>query len=205
MEEKILHQTVVHKFFGEGEIVAFEESSNSRYLTVSFSQKTSKFPFPACFENFLTMKNPELQKEMEKLIAPVEEPKPTKNATAKQIEWLQSVPKMTKDLAVSLFRKSGYDIKNVTYATKNETQNFYWSNPKFTLLDKDWFIILNDNLERKMHLFHIPAYSIHKSELKERSDYPFLAYIEIEYHNPEFRDLMSGFRFDTYYVTTMKY
>ena len=93
----------------------------------------------------------------------------------------------------------------VTFASKNETIDTYWANPRFTLLDKDWTLILNDwNLE-ELHVFRIPAHTIEKTRLKPRKDHPEKIHLEIQYGDPDFTDKRSGVRFGPYLVTSVKY
>lgn len=50
----LLKEKVSHKSLGEGTVVAVDDE----VITVQFASKTSKFPFPAAFEKFLTARNP---------------------------------------------------------------------------------------------------------------------------------------------------
>lgn len=60
----LLHEEVTHKVFGEGEIVAQDEST----ITINFNQDTKKFVFPDAFGKFITLKNRETAKTLKELI-----------------------------------------------------------------------------------------------------------------------------------------
>lgn len=67
----LVNQTVVHKAFGEGTIVAYD----GNYITVKFSAKESKFVAPDIFTTFLKCKDAKLQAELEVAFAAKEEAK----------------------------------------------------------------------------------------------------------------------------------
>ena len=62
----LINLAVVHKIFGSGMIRGADE----KYIEVEFAQKNkvSKFAYPLCFQQFLTLENVELQEEMQKII-----------------------------------------------------------------------------------------------------------------------------------------
>ena len=70
----LVNQTVVHKAFGEGTIVAYD----GNYITVKFSAKESKFVAPDVFTTFLKCKDAKLQAELEAAFAAKEEAKTQK-------------------------------------------------------------------------------------------------------------------------------
>lgn len=111
-----------------------------------------------------------------------------------------------KNEAISLFRNHGYQIsKNVTFASRNKSGYRYWANPKFTNLNQEWWLILNDNINCKLCLFQIPANTIQKSQLLARHDIPNAIDLQIEYKNPAFKDSRSGYSFAPFYVTEIDY
>lgn len=70
----LVNQTVVHKAFGEGTIVAYD----GNYITVKFSEKESKFVSPDVFTTFLKCKDTKLQAELELAFVAKEEAKAQK-------------------------------------------------------------------------------------------------------------------------------
>ena len=70
----LVNQTVVHKTFGEGVVVAYD----GNYITVKFSAKETKFVFPDIFTTFLKCKDANLQAELEAAFAAKEEAKAQK-------------------------------------------------------------------------------------------------------------------------------
>lgn len=66
---KLVNQTVVHKLFGEGTVVAH----SGDYLTVRFSKEEKKFITPDIFTTFLKCKDEKLQVELEAAFAEKQE------------------------------------------------------------------------------------------------------------------------------------
>ena len=74
--------------------------------------------------------------------------------------------------------------RNTTYAVKSDGKNECWANPQTSILDQDWDIILNNNLDMELVLLHIPAGALslkngNKAGLVARKDKPEL--IDIKY------------------------
>ena len=114
---------------------------------------------------------------------------------------------MTKSKAVALFKQRGVNFygSKITFASKNNPYSFYWANPKFELLNKNWYFILNDYIKNELHLFHIPANAISEDLLIPRSDKPDLIDIQIYYGDPTFTDSRSKFSFRKFHVDTISY
>ena len=114
--------------------------------------------------------------------------------------------KLTKNGAIRLLKSKGYDVyNNVTFASKNKTAYHYWANPSFELLKHNWSFILNDNINRTLYLFNIPARSISKSQLMPRADRPELIDIQIRYEDNTFPDNVSDFKFSGFLVHEVDY
>lgn len=64
--EKLIDLTVIHKIFGEGVI----RNADGKYIEVEFVQKNkvSKFAYPMCFQEFLTLENTKLHEKMQKVL-----------------------------------------------------------------------------------------------------------------------------------------
>lgn len=114
--------------------------------------------------------------------------------------------KMTKNKAINLFKMEGCKFNgNITFATKNKSAYNYWANPSFDVLDKDWFLILNDNIRRELYLFLIPKNSIKNSELVCRGDKKHLIDLQIMYEDNTFTDTRSKISLVKYLIKNLKY
>ena len=134
------------------------------------------------------------QQEIPQNIAPIQEP------------IIAADNRITKNRAISLFVSKGYRVsRNVTFASKNRSAYNYWANPSFMALREDWFLILNDWINKELHLFRVPAYSIKANELLCRIDQQDKIDLQISYNDPTFTDNRSKISFRKYYVTTIKY
>lgn len=114
--------------------------------------------------------------------------------------------RMTKSLAIRLFRENGYAIgNNVTFASKNKMAYNYWANPDFSVLQTEWELILNDWKERIIYLFRVPAYSIESNELVCRNDKKSAIDLQIAYGDVSFTDNRSKLSFKPYLINSLKY
>lgn len=115
---------------------------------------------------------------------------------------------ITKSRAISLFRgqvAETLNSQNVTFASKNKSSYNYWANPSDNLLYNDWFLILNDWINRELYLFKIPASSITPSELTHRADRSEVIDLQIAYNDSTFTDERSNLRFLKYSVKKISY
>lgn len=53
-------------------------------------------------------------------------------------------------------------------ASLNKNNRFYWANPRVDCITKNWCLVLNNALERKLYVFKIPANSISKEQIVTR-------------------------------------
>ena len=114
--------------------------------------------------------------------------------------------RLTKTLAVRLFKEKNFFIgKNVTFASKNRAANNYWANPDFSVLNEDWYLILNDWIKRKAYLFVIPANTINPNQLVCRSDKRSAVDLQIAYNDPSYTDNRSDFCFKKYLIDSIQY
>lgn len=66
--------------------------------------------------------------------------------------------KRAKKEVIQFLNDNGVVIsKYVTYAMRQEKRPEYWANPKTDLLDKEWDIIFNDQIDGSVHVLHVPA------------------------------------------------
>lgn len=116
------------------------------------------------------------------------------------------IKKMDKRNAIELFYNQGNVIhRNCTFASKNRTTDCYWANPNFRLLQGNWSLILNDDINNVLYLFNIPANSISSGRLVARSDLHHLIDLQINYRDPSFTDRRSDFSFSKFLVAEIKY
>lgn len=74
--------------------------------------------------------------------------------------------KRAKSDAISYLKTKGVELsKDVTYAMRQENLDAYWANPQTKLLDTEWWIILNNNVDKELILLLVP-----KGTLKLRGD-----------------------------------
>lgn len=113
--------------------------------------------------------------------------------------------KMTKNRAIALFKNEGIVFNNnVTFASKNKSSYNYWANPSFDVLDSDWFLILNDWVNREIHLFEIPAKTFRHDCLVSRADKNKID-LQIMHDDSLFTDARSKISFAKYLKITISY
>ena len=111
-----------------------------------------------------------------------------------------------KAQAISRFEAQGFRFsKNVTFASKNRGAENYWANPYFFALNSDWYLILNDWKKRELHLFVVPAGTLHEDELVARFDQKEKIDLQIAYGEKFFTDSRSRVQFVGYLKKTIAY
>lgn len=123
-----------------------------------------------------------------------------------QPSYVQPRKDMTKNKAVRLFNQAGYNFcSNVTFSSKNETQDIYWANPQKQFLENNWDLILNDWINNTLYLFRIPAKKINPNQIITRSDQPDKIDLQIQYNDSAFTDSRSGISFLPFLVNNFNY
>ena len=75
-----------------------------------------------------------------------------KDTPAEQIEIRE------KKEALAFLAENAISVgKNTNYAKRQENRNEFWLNPKTYALEKDWDIVLNNQYENEIIVFHVPA------------------------------------------------
>ena len=96
-------------------------------------------------------------------------------------------------------------LAKINKDSKKENKR-YWANPSIEFLKYDWVVILNDNINRKLYIFRIPANSIHDNEIRTRVHQgKTLLDIEIVNKDNEFVCLASKMQFNKWLVEEVKY
>lgn len=105
--------------------------------------------------------------------------------------------KMTKQKAISLLKREGIELTgNISFASKNKTNNHYWSSPEVSYLKEEWNIILNDNVNSRLYLFIVPANTYGGSDFIIRNDQPEKLDLQITYDDITFTDKRSKKSFE---------
>lgn len=112
--------------------------------------------------------------------------------------------------AKAFLEDNGYHFSNSwNYGKLQETNNCFWLNPKADLLNSNWDIVLNNQLENTLILLNIPRNSISVGKEKAggnlivRSDKPDL--IDLKIDKETLVDKTSGFDFKKYVVKKYSY
>lgn len=154
------------------------------------------------FENILNKKNVNLNTLVELLIV--------KTTDENGIDWLSpsingevKTKNNKKKNAIILFSNKGHKILdyNTNYSTKNTNNNVYWLNPNKRHLQEDWYIILDDNINKRLYLLFVPPNSI--KGLKMRNDK--VCNVSITYNDLNFIDIHSGVKFRDYFIDFIDY
>lgn len=129
---------------------------------------------------------------------------------------------ITKSGAIKLFRQDPSFVNmyhgNTVFASKNRSAYTYWANPNVELLNKDWYLILNDTLNCRLYLFYIPRKSIKVTNIAEkyftepgekfalcRSDKCDFIDLQIAYNDKQFTDTRSNLKFIDFYKKQLNY
>ena len=65
-----------------------------------------------------------------------------------------------KKEALSFLESKGVVVgKQTNYAKRGDTRAEYWINPQYTVVSKDWYLVLNNQFKCELTVLHIPANS----------------------------------------------
>lgn len=107
---------------------------------------------------------------------------------------------------IKICETNGVVIKgNFTLAKRNKSGKYYWANPSASYLVQDWWVLLNDDVERQLHIFCVPANSISADEMWLRKDRPNFIDMQIVYGKESFQDSRSGVEFAKWRIKSLKY
>lgn len=99
--------------------------------------------------------------------------------------------------------------KNRSYAKLQEKKNCFWINPVVEFLENEWWLLLNNQRDKTIHVLKIPAntfdvkYPCVRGHLVNRKDKP--QYIDLNLDCNTFVDLRSGCDFSSYLIKSFKY
>ena len=186
--EKKSREKVKHARFGDGEIISIKEDT----IKVLFGVTIKEFPYPSSINNgTLTL-----------VSAPTFVHSNSAEETMK--DRRKTIDKKT---AITLCQSNGIKVvwRYCTFSSKNRGAYTYWANPKKELLDTDWWLLLNDTINRKLYVFMIPAHTLSPDVIKVRADSTDLMDVQIQYGDEKFTDIRSKVCFRRWYIREFGY
>lgn len=111
--------------------------------------------------------------------------------------------------AKELLKQNGIVIEGAcNYAKRQKKRLEYWVNPKISVVDEEWHLILNDQFEQVLLYIHVPAKTFkmskgNKKGFYARKDKPI--YIDLNIIVETNCDRRSGYDFSPYIVKRIKY
>lgn len=206
LDNPLLNKIVKHWIYGEGKIIKI----TGERMTVQFAKKQEEYGQESLKNGFLKLVD--TQKTKVEPITPrtyspnILEVKQALTPTFISPNEISS-KSISKFDSIRRFKNSGLNIssKNCTFASKNSMSYLYWANPKTDLLENDWWLILNDNINYKLHIFKIPANSLDVDMIKVRADKPYLIDLQILFDDDHFTDSRSNIQFAKWYIKTLSY
>ena len=114
-----------------------------------------------------------------------------------------------KKEALSFLESKGVVIgKQTNYAKRGDTRAEYWINPQHTVVDKDWYLVLNNQFKCELTVLHIPANSFaigteERTGLIVRGDNPNR--IELNISDETLIDRTSKCSFKEYEIARIRY
>ena len=117
---------------------------------------------------------------------------------------------LSKGQALAYVREQGMDLNSraTSFATLQKGKPYFWINPRVTLLENDWHIVLNDNMHYELIILCVPANTMTTRDkspcgLQLRTDKPELIDLQIDLDS--LKDRRSGKSFAPYVVTKIAY
>ncbi len=135
-----------------------------------------------------------------------EESKPDKVEEQPKAKTSSSADKKNKNKIIAFLRDNGFPLvgQTITKAHVIVKNNYYWANPLMSVVDHDWSLILDDQINKIFYIFEVPEHSMSVDQFKIRNDVPKLE-IEIEWNNRDFLELCRGIKFADYKVGEISY
>lgn len=125
----------------------------------------------------------------------------------KQIEDFMKNITLNKRDAIDLFNTKGYSLNNnnTIFSNINKSKDVYWLEPHNDKFKDFFYIILNDSINNKLHLFHIESNQITnpEKEFEQRNDKDYSKLI-IKYSDNSFID-KERYDFKTHLKETIIY
>jgi hypothetical protein len=95
-----------------------------------------------------------------------------------------------------------------TYARRQIKHEWFWANPDVSLLNEDWYLVLNDQFLSKIYVLLIPSKTFklvknNSRRLLVRKDKP--QYLDLSIRSTDFVDNVSKMNFKDYIIKTIDY
>ena len=114
-----------------------------------------------------------------------------------------------KSDAKSVLAENGFIIEGeCNYAKRQKQRLEFWVNPKVSVVNEEWDLILNDQFGQELIYIHIPANTFELSTDKKNGLYPRKdkpIYIDLNIVEETMCDRRSGYDFSPYIVKKIKY
>lgn len=129
---------------------------------------------------------------------------PVENKTTDQIEL-----RAKKEVEDYLKENNAELFKFFSYAKLQEKKKVFWINPDRDLIKNDWMLVLNNQVDRFIHILKVPGntflYSLNneKGVLRIRSDKPM--YLDLHIDAKNFVDTGSKASFKEFVIKSIKY
>ena len=133
---------------------------------------------------------------------------PKKTSKTNGVDYVVSTVQGKAD-AKALLAQNGFFIEcECNYAKRQKNRDEYWVNPKISVVDEEWDLILNNQYEHELIYIHIPAktFAMNKgmqNGFYARKDKP--VYIDLNIIVDTLCDRRSGYDFSAYVVKRLKY
>lgn len=117
----------------------------------------------------------------------------------------EGIRRRRKGDAVRFLKGRGVPVegRKANYAVLSQDGKTFWMNPRIERLEDDWWLLLNDTEEKKVHVLFVPKGSIRKERLFVRSDKPY--YLDIHIEKGTYLERKSGVDLSPYFFRDVGY
>lgn len=107
--------------------------------------------------------------------------------------------------AVKFLKGKGVPVESrkANYAILSQDGKTFWMNPRVERLKDDWWLILNDTEEKKVHVLFVPKGSLRREQFFVRTDKPY--YLEMHIAKEGFCDIRSKVSFTQFLLKDLLY
>lgn len=107
--------------------------------------------------------------------------------------------------AIRFLKSKGVPVegKKANYAVLDQKGKSFWLNPRPERLEDDWWILLNDTEEKKVHVLFVPKGSLGKEKFLVRSDKPY--YLDIHIEKGTYVERKTGVDLSPYFFKDIDY
>ncbi len=107
--------------------------------------------------------------------------------------------------AVKFLKARGVPVdgRKANYAVLSQDGKTFWMNPRIERLEDDWWLLLNDMEEKKVHVLFVPKGSLRKEQFLIRPDKPY--YLDIHIEKGTYLERKSGAGLSPYFFRDVDY